>query len=470
MRIDKISRSAAALAVTLTALTAATAPARAAAPLALNTDFNGDGYNDLAVGSPGYPGPWTSRHSGLIAVLYGGPGGFTGVERLRPESACYIPPSGECRQWGTALAAGDLDGNGRPDLVSTGSADLQTYSWSQTYGITRQHYQSETYRSSLSVVQEDADPKPDVLGIYRDPSNGWPSLGGRHNGNAFELYRTSPTRDLTVSSAVFGDIHNDGIAEAMVIGTDRAAADNPYLWYLDDLRNPSANPFVMGGPQACAFPETSTLACPRNDSKLALGDVNGDGHRDLIMVTPSTGTINAWYGDKYGGGMYRPGFSARNLTWLQTTAATLTTLATGDFDGDGAAELAVGMPGAEVSGRFLAGAVALVPGSPSGPVVSATRIISQDGVASPGGAPAADPIGEQSVAEDLMGYGVSILDLDGDGKGELIAGVPGKNEGRGMLAIMKGTAGGVPSTAQLVRAEDIGLTAASTRLGAVILH
>ncbi|MBG0831735.1 FG-GAP repeat protein [Planomonospora sp. ID67723] len=38
-----------------------------AAPVTANTDLNGDGYNDLAVGIPGYPGYEGTSNSGLIA-------------------------------------------------------------------------------------------------------------------------------------------------------------------------------------------------------------------------------------------------------------------------------------------------------------------------------------------------------------------------------------------------------------------
>jgi hypothetical protein len=254
------------------------------------------------------------------------------------------------------------------------------------------------------------------------------------------------------------------------------SSTGPYLWYSGDLRNPSPTPLMMGSPEACdAAPGTTKLACPRSDSKLVLGDVNGDGYRDLVMATPSTGTINVWYGDKYGGGMYGVGFTARNLSWLTTLATSRAdtislNLATGDVNGDGAAEIAIGFPRARASGVDDAGAVALVPGSPTGPDLSGAQIITQDGIAPPGTAPTSDPIAEQSVTGDAFGTSVSIIDLTGDGKGELVAGTPGKNNSRGMLAVMPGTATGVPSTAQVVHALDVAVNEADARFGTVLLH
>ncbi|MER6580625.1 hypothetical protein [Nonomuraea sp. NPDC001023] len=52
---------------------------------------------------------------------------------------------------------------------------------------------------------------------------------------------------------------------------------------------------------------------------------------------------------------------------------------------------------------------------------------------------------------------MAVIDVTGDGMGEMIAGVPGKNSGHGMLAVLPGTAGGVPSTAQVAHAVGIGV-------------
>ncbi|MFF4197100.1 VCBS repeat-containing protein [Nonomuraea sp. NPDC001831] len=472
MQAHKIAWSAALLALTTTLISLTVPPAAAATPITYTSDFNGDGYNDLAVGMPSYPAAVSgSGNTGLIAVLYGGPSGFTGRSHLRPEPGCMLYSiNTPCSGWGASLAAADTDGNGKTDLISSGTRARQIHSWTSGNDTSRQIV-TGTYTTMESLafgLADHGDVQPDIVGTFRQGYG--VGLGGWYNGGAFETTRLSPTRDLSARSAVIGDIHGDGRLEMMWVGLDITANSGPYLWYTGDLRNPSPDPFVMGSPQACADTSgTTKLACPKSDSKVTLGDVNGDGYRDLVMVTPSTGTINVWYGDKYGAGMTGVGFTARNLTWLTTLAQISTSLATGDFDGDGAADIAIGLPRAKVSDLDQAGAVALIPGSPTGPVMSRTQIITQDGIASPGGAPTADPVTEQSVANDYFGASVSIIDLTGDGKGELVAGAPGKNNGQGMLAVLPGTATGVPFSSQVVHADAAGLTEAG-RFGSVLLH
>jgi hypothetical protein len=67
-------------------------------------DFDGDGFDDLAIGAPDH------QTTGAVAVLYGG---------LPRRHAVLIPPNDVQgpRAFGSALATGDLNGDGVDDLV-----------------------------------------------------------------------------------------------------------------------------------------------------------------------------------------------------------------------------------------------------------------------------------------------------------------------------------------------------------------
>ena len=66
----------------LTSLLASVVAAQPAAALtvaAIPSDFDGDGYADLAVGVPGEDVGAAGRHAGAVNVLYGSPTGLTAV-------------------------------------------------------------------------------------------------------------------------------------------------------------------------------------------------------------------------------------------------------------------------------------------------------------------------------------------------------------------------------------------------------
>ncbi|MEU1167021.1 VCBS repeat-containing protein, partial [Streptomyces sp. NPDC005921] len=79
-------------------------------------DFNADGYDDLAVASPTEK-VGTDTNGGTVTLLWGSKSGLTGkgVDLKDPS------PSGH-DYWGQTLAAGDFDGDGKADLAIGSSA------------------------------------------------------------------------------------------------------------------------------------------------------------------------------------------------------------------------------------------------------------------------------------------------------------------------------------------------------------
>ena len=68
-------------------------------------DFNGDGYLDLAIGTPGEV-PGSGQRSGYVYVLKGSAHGLVAWTGFGQETLGY---DGENDQFGTSLAAGDFN-------------------------------------------------------------------------------------------------------------------------------------------------------------------------------------------------------------------------------------------------------------------------------------------------------------------------------------------------------------------------
>ena len=172
--------------------------------------------------------------------------------------------------------------------------------------------------------------------------------------------------------------------------------------------------------RAGSFQSTSTAA-----SKAAVrADFNGDGTADLAIGAPgenSSGVVHVLYGAASGL------TAAGSQLWSQDSPGIAgvaepgdsfgSSLAGGDFNGDGRADLAIGASGE----NSFAGVVHVLYGSVSGLTAAGSQLWSQD---SPGVA---------GLAESFDDFGAALAagDFNGDGRADLAIGARGKTTSAG---------------------------------------
>ncbi|MFG2307390.1 FG-GAP and VCBS repeat-containing protein [Streptomyces sp. NPDC048566] len=364
----RIRTYAAALTVAATAGLSLAPPATAAIPAPLVSDVDGDGFADLAVGVPdGAVGG--KAKAGYVDLVWGGPKGLGHRGGMRITQATPgvpgTPEKGD--RFGAAVSVADVNGDGTADLVVGAPGE------------------------DVRTTGADAGTVAVVYGARGGPRTGATILNGPRRSAGYG-------RSLAAA-----DFTGDGVTDVAVGATDAVVLKR------------------RGAPATTVF----TGAMGGRAPVLAAGDFDGsdDGTADLATAywstTPFTQShVRLWT------------WSAQETSlanFWNTDNAGVSSLAAGDFDGDGHDDLALGEC-REIADENI--------DDPCGPEELAEgggiHVHYGAGVPWNFGYRAQtlnqDTPGVRGVAEsgDRFGAALRAADVDGDGRDDLIAGAPGE--------------------------------------------
>ncbi|MER5477357.1 VCBS repeat-containing protein [Streptomyces sp. NPDC002734] len=350
-------------------------------------DFDGDGYDDLAVGAPGED-LGTDKDAGMVTILWGSANGITGAGAVQIDD----PASSSHDQWGRLLAAGDFDGDGKQDLA-VGTSKSKVYVFKG--GISRKGASGsrQTVQTpimtgatpfSLTAGNVNGDPATDlVVGGY-EPTEGWTRnfllLG---TGSGLDASGYQEMRPGIISGV--GDINHDGYGD-IVSGAMWNAANE------DGTTTPYS---AKGGKVWITY-----------GSQYGVGTVQG--------ITQDTSGI--------------PGTSESNDMFGHE-------LDLGDVNGDGFLDLAIGVVGENVDGVTDTGSVLVLYGKASGISGTGTQYIDQNTAGVPG----------SNEKGDMFGIDVKLDDVNGDAKADLVVG-SGENDYNGAITYLPSTGSKITGT------------------------
>ncbi|NGN67616.1 esterase [Streptomyces sp. A7024] len=456
-----------------------------------NTDFDGNGYDDVLIGAPGAT-VGGARGAGYVTAQYSSADGISTTKKsILHQNTAGVPGGAEAGDaFGRAVATGDLDLDGYDDaIVGIPDEDLAGKSnaggavvfWGSPTGL---HGSDSAWlqdpdgpragvnfgraieaaryfapdpanpdahlRDSIAVLADDA-----LLFFTAPPGTAEPqikisdrSLRAQDvapKASGFEFrnlshgnYNEDSWADLAVGGVSTGD--QPGIGQVQVLHGAPDVAD------LGDGGTLDGGPAVVSGDwdgtgqDDLVINETGPNAPLGGGIKLYLG------RGDLAGLEPEP--VSYWHQDSFD----LPGTAEAGDEWGSELSA-------GDTNGDGLPDLAIGAPGEDIGSKADAGAVAVLRGSGAGLIAAGAKGFSQNTADIPGTAESGDRWGSQ----------VRLSDANKDGVFGLLASAPGENTNDGYVWVVPGSSSGLKAPGTWTYgAAHLGAPEANALFGAAI--
>lgn len=410
-------------------------------------DFNNDGFADLAVGVPGEDivaltlnGPEVLvRDAGAVNIIYGSPAGLTatGDQYLNATTFGYSSNDGD--HFGMALASGDFNGDTYSDLaIGMPDYDFGTVdsSFFENAGVV---LLIDGSASGLNTATAR------TLPVDKRGRAGAALVWADFNGDRFgDLAVGIPDAQVFRSSLQPAFPPNEPFCVSGVQPFNNPKEGEVHVFYgaPTGLTQSIAHRFNQGSGMCNGNAGDSFETDDHFGSVLAAGDFNSDSFADLVVGVPFEDVQNTTSGDETAdagiihlipGGV--AGLLAQNIQILDQNSGVSEnaveagdqfgrSLATGDFNGDGRDDLAVGVPFEDLAGAnagavqiFFGGSTFGSSGLSNGLVRTADNVfISQSNISN-----------ESVEVGDLFGFALAVGRFDLDKFDDLAIGVPGED-------------------------------------------
>lgn len=357
-----------------------------------NADIDGDGVGDVVIGAPKADNVTEGlKKTGCVTVLFGPHGS-------RSKTVCGKKPNS---QFGFSISLADANKDGFADiLVGSPKENFDLYKWKRSGSATLFSGKDYSQIIKLSVFLPEAEAGSSVLLADLDtdgyseiivgaPKAYWYYVSGSGDGTQLIAASTATKNTGNVSAYRLDGTEfwiADGHSKGAFLGASLAAADINKDGIVDVIAGAPGEDFgslkvdagsvtVLSGDYGSEIKKIpGEVAGAGLGNTVAAGDVNGDGYADIIAgaskddlpsipkIIKDTGSVSIWSGNGYaqiGSTLY--GGAAKDYFGSSVGA--------GDVNGDGKADLIIGIPGKDITAAKTvkdAGAVQVISGATIG--------------------------------------------------------------------------------------------------------